>query len=75
MKGGVLTTVRNNIHAHVKKKKKTYMDGAKFQESQLKVDTMNMELLNYYCPNDKPLSLSLSSVQVPVTHFISWRLQ
>lgn len=42
------------------------MSGVEFQQ---KVYMMKIERLNYYCPNDRPLSLS--SVQVPFTHFIA----
>ena len=65
-KGGVLTLVKNNIHAY---EKTSFMDGAEYQLLQLKTDKMEIVLLNYYCPNDKPLNLS--SVPVPDSNFVA----
>jgi ribonuclease HI len=65
-KGGILTLVKNNIHVQ---EKETSMDGAEYQLLQLKVDKTEIDLLNFYCPNDKPLNLN--SIQVPDTNFIA----
>lgn len=43
------------------------MDGAKFQQLQLKVNNMELDLLNYYCSNNR--LLILNSVEVAATKF------
>ncbi|BFZ07875.1 hypothetical protein BsWGS_10914 [Bradybaena similaris] len=63
---GVLTLVKNSIPAYVEK---SHSGGAEFQQLQLKVNNMELKLLNYYYPNDR--SLSLSSLQVPSTNYIA----
>ena len=53
-KGGILTRVRNNIDAHPTQE---YMEGAEFHALQIRTNSTEFSLINYYCPNDKPLSL------------------
>jgi ribonuclease HI len=53
-KGGILTLVRNNISAC---QTEVYMEGAEYQKLKIKSGSMEMNILNYYCPNDQPLSL------------------
>uniref|UniRef100_A0A0B7BTQ7 Endonuclease/exonuclease/phosphatase domain-containing protein n=1 Tax=Arion vulgaris TaxID=1028688 RepID=A0A0B7BTQ7_9EUPU len=65
-KRGVLTLVKNNIHSI---EKQTHMDGAEYQLLKLQTDSTNIQLLNYYCPNDKPQNLN--TIQVPATNFIA----
>ena len=58
-KGGVLTLVRNNIHAA---EGCTNLDGAEYQCLKVRSKTSEFNLVNYYCPNDKPLSLDTIDV-------------
>jgi ribonuclease HI len=53
-KGGILTLVRNNIIAV---QLGTYMEGAEYQMLQLRTESTDFHLLNYYCPNDRLLAL------------------
>ena len=53
-KGGVLTLVRNNLHAIVVN---THLDGAEYQYLKVQSKSKEVSLINYYCPNDRPLSL------------------
>ena len=58
-KGGVLTLVRNNINAS---EVKTYLEGAEYQEFKIKTNSTELNLVNYYCPNDKALALDTIGV-------------
>ena len=58
-KGGVLTLVRNNVHAT---EGCTHRDGAEYQCLKVRSKTSEVNLVNYYCPNDKPLSLETIEV-------------
>ena len=53
-KGGVLTLVRNNLHAI---EVSTHLDGAEYQYLKVRSKSKEVNLVNYYCPNDRPLSL------------------
>ncbi|BFZ08560.1 hypothetical protein BsWGS_11599 [Bradybaena similaris] len=53
-KGGILTLVKNNISAG---QIEVYMAGAEYQMIQIKTENTVLHLLNYYCPNDRPLAL------------------
>lgn len=64
--GRVPIIVKNNIPAYLIK---SNTRGAEFQQPQLKAINMELELFNYYRPNDRPLNLS--SVQVATTKFIA----
>ena len=65
-KGGILTLVRNGVKACVKK---TSMDGAEYQLIWIKLKDTEMHLLNFYCPNDRPLSLQ--TIDVPDNNFLA----
>ena len=65
-KGGILTLVRNNIPVV---EKTAHMEGAEYQKLQLQLKDTTFDLLNYYCPNDRPLSLH--TVEVPSSKFIA----
>ena len=54
-KGGVLTLVRNTLHAI---EVSTHLDGAEYQCLKVRSKSKEVTLVNYYCPNDRPLSLS-----------------
>jgi hypothetical protein len=64
-KGGVITLVRNSVNAS---QIKTFMEEAEY--IKIKVTTSNsvIDIVNYYCPNDK--NLSLDTIQVPDCHFL-----
>ena len=51
--------VRNNIHAA---EGCTNLDGAEYQCLKVRSKTSEFNLVNYYCPNDKPLSLDTIDV-------------
>ena len=53
-KGGILTLVKNNITAFLLE---TFMDGAEYQRIHLSTDNTQFQLINFYCPSDRPLSL------------------
>ena len=53
-KGGILTLVRNNVHVV---EGSSFLDGAEYQCLKVKSKNSELNLVNYYCPNDKPLSL------------------
>lgn len=59
-KGGILTLVRNNISAY---QQQVYMEGAEYQMLHLKTENTEFHLLNYYCPNDRPLALNTIALQ------------
>ena len=64
-KGGVVTLVKNNLNA-IETKRLT----GEAEYLQIKLSTKNgsMDIGNYYCPDDK--LLSLDSIEVPVDNFI-----
>ena len=64
-KGGVLTLIRNNLHAI---ELSTHLDGAEYQYLKVRSNCSEINLINYYCPNDRPLSLN--SIDVPVNNFL-----
>ena len=66
-KGGIMTLVRNNISAC---QKKVFMEGAEYQLIWIKVKETELNILNYYCQNDRPLSLE--TIEIPESNFISW---
>lgn len=41
--------VKNRISAQLRK---SYVIGAEFQQIQLKINKLKLQLNNYYCPND-----------------------
>ena len=53
-KGGILTLVRSGIDPH---ETQVHMEGAEFQTIRIKTQSTEFNLVNYYCPNDRPLSL------------------
>ena len=53
-KGGILTLVRNNLRAS---EVEVLMEGAEYQLLHILTDRSDFHVLNYYCPNDRPLSL------------------
>ena len=65
-KGGVLTLVRNNIHAC---ETDVHMEGAEYQVVRAKLNETELQILNFYCPNDRPLSLE--TIKVPNSTFIA----
>ena len=58
-KGGVLTLVRNNIHACLVD---THMKDSEYQVLRIQAGTAALQLVNFYCPNDRPLSLDSISM-------------
>ena len=65
MKGGVLTLVKNNLHA-VETKRLT--GDAEYLQIKLSTKNCSIDIGNYYCPDDK--LLSLDSIEVPTNNFI-----
>ena len=65
-KGGILTLVRNNISAC---QRKVFMEGAEYQVMWVKLKDTELHILNYYCPNDRPLSLN--TIGIPETQFLA----
>ena len=59
-KGGVLTLVRNNIQACLIS---TRMDDSEYQVLKLQASNAELKLVNFYCPNNKPLSLNSISME------------
>ena len=59
-KGGVLTLVRNNIHAL---EVSTHQGGAEYQHIKLRTKSSEVSIINYYCPNDQPHSLDTIDVK------------
>ncbi|KAK7113996.1 hypothetical protein V1264_000134 [Littorina saxatilis] len=64
-KGGVMTLVRNNINASETNR---YMEEAEYIEVKITTNDSKMNIVNYYCPNDK--MLSLDTIQVPDSGFL-----
>ena len=65
-KGGVMTLVRNNIKAVEMEK---HVGDSEYHVLRLQTKTADVTLLNYYCPNDKPLSLD--NVTVSDNNFLA----
>ncbi|XP_012941411.1 uncharacterized protein LOC106012589 [Aplysia californica] len=63
--GGVLTRVRNNLNTVEIKK---YTGEAEYIHNRITTSRGNLDLVNYYCPNDK--NLVLETIEVPDTDFI-----
>ena len=59
-KGRVLTLVRNNTNACLID---THMEDSEFQVLEIKADAADIQLVNFYCLNDKPLSLDTISTE------------
>ena len=59
-KGGVLTLVRNNINAVPLDK---HMDDSEYQVFHIHTKTAAFKLVNFYCPDDRPLSLDSINMQ------------
>ena len=64
-KGGVLTLVRNNLFA---KEVKRQTGEAEYLHMKITTGKDTIDLVNYYCPNDK--NLSLDTIQVTDTNFL-----
>ncbi|VDI60877.1 Hypothetical predicted protein [Mytilus galloprovincialis] len=64
-KGGVMTLVRNNINA---REIKTYMEEAEYLESKVTIGQSSYNIVNFYCPNDK--KLSLDTIQTSDSNFL-----
>ena len=64
-KGGVMTLVKNNLNASETKKQ---TGEAEYIQTRVTTTTCTLDLVNYYCPNDK--SLSLDTIQVPDSGFL-----
>ena len=79
-KGGVLTLVRNNINACLID---THMEDSEYQVLEIKADAADIQLVTFYCPNDKPLCLDTISTEVSNfiivddfnSHSQNWRYQ
>ena len=52
---------RNNINACLID---THMEDSEYQVMEIKADNVDIQLVNFYCPNDKPLSLDTISTEV-----------
>ena len=59
-KGGILTLVRNNIDAS---ETAVHMEGAEYQMIRVKLNDTELHILNFYCPDNQPLSLSTINPQ------------
>ena len=64
-KGGVLTLVRNNIHAIETSR---FTGEAEYLQLKLTAGKLSLDLVNYYCPDNK--LLSLETINVSASHFI-----
>ena len=64
-KGGVMTLVRNNLKASETKRQ---TGEAEFIQTRITSTTCTLDLVNYYCPNDK--ALSLDAIQVTDSGFL-----
>ncbi len=64
-KGGVMTLVRNNINAIETKR---FMDEAEYIEIKATIGKKSYNIGNFYCPNDK--KLSLDTMQIPDSSFL-----
>ena len=71
-KGGVATLVRSNLYAEEVRR----MTGeAEYLHLKITTGEGILDVVNFYCPNDK--NLSLDTIDVPDSNFLicSWRLQ
>ena len=64
-KGGVLTLVRNNIHAIETSR---FTGEAEYLQLKLTAGKLSLDLVNYYCPDNK--LLSLETINVSASHCI-----
>ena len=64
-KGGVMTLVRNNICA---RETERFMEEAEYIQIKITTNNRSVDIVNYYCPNDK--ALSLEEIQIPNNHFL-----
>lgn len=64
-KGGVMTLVRNNINATEVKK---FTGEAEYIEVKVVIQDSTTNIVNYYCPDDK--MLSLDTIQIPDSGFL-----
>ena len=64
-KGGVLTLVRNNIHAIETSK---HTGEAEYIQLKLTAGKLSLDIVNFYCPDNK--QLSLETINVPSNHFL-----
>ncbi|CAC5373540.1 unnamed protein product [Mytilus coruscus] len=64
-KGGVMTLVRNNINAREIKK---YMEEAEYLEIKVTIGLSSYNIVNFYCPNDKKISLDI--IQISDSNFL-----
>ena len=64
-KGGVMTLVRNNISATEVRK---YTGEAEYIEVKVTIRDGTVNIINYYCPDNK--MLSLDTIQVPNSGFL-----
>ena len=73
-KGGVLTLVRNNINTCLID---THMEDSEYQVMEIKADDVDIQLVNFYCPNDKSVSQyhQHRSLQLYNSHSQSWGYQ
>ena len=60
-----MTLVRNNINVV---EVSNHRDGAEYHVLKIKTKTSELTLVNYYCPNNRPLSLQ--SVEISDRNFI-----
>ena len=64
-KGGVMTLVRNNLNAS---ETKTQTGEAEYIQTRITTNTCTLDLVNFYCPQDK--ALSLDTIPVPDSSFL-----
>ena len=60
-----MTLVRNNINACLVD---THMEDSEYQVLEIKADASDIQLVNFYCPTDNPLSLD--TISTDVSNFI-----
>ena len=65
-KGGILTLVRNNLNVS---DMNVHTEGAEYQKIRVKLNDTELQILNFYCPNDRPLSLD--TIEVPDSNFLA----
>ena len=65
-KGGVLTLVKNNIDAC---ETAAHTEDAEYQMIRVKLNDTELHILNFYCSNDRPLSLD--TIEVPESSFLA----
>ena len=64
-KGGVVILVRSNLHAE---EIKSQTGDAEYIHVKVNTGKYSLDLINYYCPNDK--DLSLDTIEVPDSNFL-----